>query len=85
MKLRTDRRELRYLEAGRRRRRQLPRASGWLLVLGLVALVLSAALFVQASARGAGQECRHGAISAIGPVDAQGRGDTTAEVRCLEP
>ena len=27
--------------------------------------------------------CTHGGISAIGPVDAQGRGDTTPEVACL--
>ena len=26
-----------------------------------------------------------GAISALGPVDADGNGDTTADVRCIEP
>jgi hypothetical protein len=31
------------------------------------------------------EPCAVGAISAIGPVDAAGNGDTTPDVRCLEP
>jgi hypothetical protein len=31
------------------------------------------------------ERCTAGAISAIGPVDAAGNGDTTPDVRCLEP
>jgi hypothetical protein len=56
------------------------------LVLGLVAALLaSVMLFAQASASGSGVDCPHGAISAVGPVDAQGRGDTTPDVSCLGP
>ena len=56
------------------------------LLLGLVAALLaSVLLFAQASASGSGGDCPQGAISAIGPVDAQGRGDTTPDVSCLEP
>lgn len=31
------------------------------------------------------ETCVYGAISAIGPVDAEGNGDATADVACLEP
>ena len=31
------------------------------------------------------ETCAYGAISAVGPVDAAGNGDTTPDVRCLEP
>jgi hypothetical protein len=64
-------------EPGRRRGR---------LVLGLIAAALALlVLFAQALASGSGADCPHGAISAIGPVDEQGRGDTTPDVRCLGP
>ena len=56
------------------------------LLLGIVAALLaSVLLFAQASASGSGGDCPNGAISAIGPVDAQGRGDTTPDVSCLGP
>jgi hypothetical protein len=31
------------------------------------------------------ETCTYGAISALGPVDAQGNGDATADVACIEP
>ena len=49
------------------------------------AVLASVFLFAQTAASGPHLECRYGAISAIGPVDAQGNGDLTADVRCLEP
>lgn len=49
------------------------------------ALIAASLLFAQASSSGSGLTCQFGAISAIGPVDAQGRGDTTPDVACLEP
>lgn len=55
-----------------------------MLAFGAVALA-SVILFAQTAASGPHLDCQHGAISAIGPVDAQGRGDTTPDVRCLEP
>jgi hypothetical protein len=55
-------------------------------VLVLVAAVLaSLVLLAQASAGEAGAECRYGAISAIGPVEADGRGHAVPETICLEP
>ncbi len=78
--------ETRYLEPGRRRRRRLPRAMLWLLAVALGTMLLgSVMLLAQASASGSGADCPHGAISAIGPVDAEGRGQTTRDVRCIEP
>ena len=73
-----------YLQPGReRRRRGLQR---WFLVLLLFALLLAIALLVSRTpASGSQRDCEHGEISAIGPVDEQGRGQTTPEVRCLEP
>jgi hypothetical protein len=51
-----------------------------------IAIVLSLLLLGSASA---GQvdptSCQYGAISAIGPVDAQGNGDTTPDVACIAP
>jgi hypothetical protein len=58
------------------------------MVLRLLALavVLSVLTLGQASASDvAPEQCQYGAISAIGPVDTAGNGDTTADVRCLEP
>ncbi len=47
------------------------------LAVWLLAAVGARALIVDEPA------CERGAISAIGPVDALGRGDTTPEVGCL--
>ena len=55
-----------------------------MLALGAATLA-SVLLFAQTAASEPHLECRYGAISAIGPVDAEGRGDTTPDVRCLEP
>ena len=70
-----------------RRQHDAKGVASWL-VLRLVgiAVVLSLLLLGGASA---GQvdptKCQYGAISAIGPVDAEGRGDTTPEVACITP
>jgi hypothetical protein len=57
-----------------------------LTAFGLVAALLVAALlFGGAPASGSVTDCTHGAISAVGPVDAAGRGQTVPDVRCLEP
>ena len=54
-------------------------------LLGL-AIVLSLLLLAPASAGQVEPErCPYGAISAIGPVDAQGKGDTTPDVACITP
>ena len=73
-------------EPGRRR----PSATALVLMLTLVAAVLGAALLLaQASASDSGADpvadCPHGAISAIGPVDDAGRGDTVPDVACIDP
>ncbi len=50
------------------------------------ALVCSLLLLAPASAGEVEpQDCAYGAISAIGPVDAQGNGDTTPDVACMTP
>jgi len=47
-------------------------------------IVLSLLLLAPASAGQVEPEgCPYGAISAIGPVDAQGNGDTTPDVACM--
>jgi len=56
-----------------------------LLALIIVMVLASVVLLAQGSARGSGSDCPDGAISAIGPVDAKGRGDTTADIICLQP
>jgi hypothetical protein len=62
-----------------------------LLLLSIVvtAVVAAALLLAQAQAADSGAvsgaDCPHGAISAIGPVDLQGRGDTEPDVRCVVP
>ncbi len=61
-----------------------------ILALALVAAILtSVVLLAQASASDSGSthgaDCPQGAISAIGPVDADGRGDTTPDVSCISP
>ena len=48
-------------------------------------MLASMVVFAQTAASRPQLDCRYGAISAIGPVDAQGHGDTTPEVACLEP
>lgn len=56
------------------------------LLLVLAAVLSAGLLLAQASASApAGPDCAFGAISALGPVDAQGNGDTTPDVSCIEP
>jgi hypothetical protein len=67
-----------------------PSAIALVLLLALVAALLGAAvLLAQASASASGDDpvadCPHGAISAIGPVDVEGRGDTVPDVACIDP
>jgi hypothetical protein len=48
------------------------------------AIVISLLLLGGASAGQVDPEaCQYGAISAIGPVDAEGTGDTTPDVACM--
>jgi len=49
-------------------------------------IVVSLLLLAPASAGQVEPEhCPYGAISAIGPVDAEGNGDTTPDVVCMTP
>jgi hypothetical protein len=51
-----------------------------------VAVLSSVLMLGTASASEVAPEtCAYGAISAIGPVDAAGNGDVTADVACIEP
>ena len=54
------------------------------LVAAAAAIAVSL-LLAPASASDSGPTCEFGAISALGPVDAQGNGDATPDVRCIEP
>jgi len=58
------------------------------LVLCLLGLAIIGSLLLLAPAS-AGQvepeHCPFGAISAVGPVDAAGKGDTTPDVACITP
>ena len=54
----------------------------WLLAFVLV-VTLAWVVFAAQAGSGAVPACQFGAISAIGPVDANGNGDTTPEARCL--
>ena len=58
------------------------------LMLRLVALAIAVSLLLLGSAS-AGEvdpaACPYGAISAIGPVDENGNGDTTPDVACSTP
>ena len=57
-------------------------------MLRLVAIAIVASLLLLGSASAGGVDptaCQYGAISAIGPVDAQGNGDTTPDVACITP
>jgi hypothetical protein len=74
-----------YLEPGRRRRAWRPRPAAWLVLVLVAAVLASLVLLAQASAGEPGADCQHGAISAIGPVDADGRGHAVPETICLEP
>ena len=58
---------------------------GRLTLAAAAALIAAALLVAPASPSGSEPVCEHGAISALGPVDAQGNGDKTPDVRCLEP
>jgi hypothetical protein len=74
-----------YLEPGKRRRAWRPRPAAWLVLVLVTAVLASLVLLTQASAGEPGADCPHGAISAIGPVDADGRGDAVPETSCVEP
>ena len=74
-----------YLEPGRLRRAWRPRPAAWIVLVIVAAVLASVVLLAQASAGEPGAECQHGAISAIGPVDADGRGHAVPETICLEP
>jgi hypothetical protein len=57
-----------------------------LLRLLALAVLVSVLMLGPASASPVAPEtCALGAISALGPVDAEGNGDTTPDVRCIEP
>lgn len=57
-----------------------------MLRLAGLTIVLSLLLLGPASAGQVEPErCTYGAISAIGPVDAEGNGDMTPDVACLTP
>lgn len=58
-----------------------------LVLLRLLALVVLASVLTLNSASASDvrpESCPYGATSALGPVDAQGNGDTTPETRCLQ-
>ena len=74
-----------YLEPGRRRPAWRPRAAAFIVLVLVAAVLTSLVLLAQASAGEAGADCQHGAISAIGPVDVDGRGHAVPETSCLEP
>ena len=57
-------------------------------MLRLVGLTIVVSLLLLAPASAgevAPESCPYGAISAIGPFDAQGNGDTTPDVACITP
>lgn len=52
----------------------------------VVAIVVALLMLAPASAgQVEGDQCTDGAISALGPVDAEGNGDTMPEVACMTP
>ena len=55
------------------------RLVGLAIVVSMLLLAPASAGYVEA------ERCAHGAISAIGPVDEHGNGDTTPDVACLTP
>jgi hypothetical protein len=71
-------------KSGASRRHPVRKPAFWLGVL--VLLLTLVALFAQGSAGSESDPaCPYGAISAIGPVDAEGHGDTTPDVACITP
>jgi hypothetical protein len=54
-------------------------------LVAAAAAIAASLLLAPASASDPGTTCEFGAISALGPVDAEGNGDTTPDVRCIEP
>ena len=54
----------------------------WLVALAIFVALTYLVLAAQAGSRPE-SACESGAISAIGPVDAAGNGDTTPEIHCL--
>ena len=54
----------------------------WLLALVIVVALTCVPFAAHAGSRPE-TECEFGAISAIGPVDQNGNGDATPEIRCL--
>ena len=56
-----------------------------LFVLAAALAAAAVLLLTQAWASRSGPSCEVGAISAMGPVDELGLGDTTPDVRCIEP
>jgi hypothetical protein len=69
-----------------RRNERTPRSSSVALLLLALAIVVSLLLLGPASAGYVeGEDCPVGAISAIGPVDAQGNGETVPAVACVTP
>jgi hypothetical protein len=70
----------------RDRRRQRSARVASLVVLRLLGLAIVVSLLLLAPAAAGPvdpERCAYGAISAIGPVDAHGNGDTTPEVACM--
>jgi hypothetical protein len=58
------------------------------MLLRLFAIAVLAAVLAIGSASASEvtpESCPYGAISAVGPVDAEGNGDGTADVSCLAP
>jgi hypothetical protein len=54
-------------------------------LVAAAAAIAASLLFAHASPSDPGPTCQFGAISALGPVDEQGNGDTTPDVRCIGP
>ena len=58
------------------------------MLLRLIALAVLASVLMLGSGSASAvpaETCAVGAISALGPVDAEGNGDATPDVRCVEP
>lgn len=62
---------------GRVASRLMVRLVGLAIVVSMLLLAPASAGHVQP------EDCAYGAISAIGPVDAEGNGDTTPDVVCM--
>lgn len=57
----------------------------FLRLLALCVLVSVLTLGTASASEVRPESCSYGAISALGPVDAQGNGDATPAVACVEP